>query len=147
MIGTESNTASNATSPKINHALIARWGKHDVLFNARDGWLGVPTVFLRYYDKLKPYSLTTAEAMFVLQLMTYKWTEEAPFPSYTTLAKNMGVTTKMVRRYAKQLEEKGYLMRMARIGSSNKFELQPLFNALAQAVLFDPSLNPKNTVM
>jgi hypothetical protein len=129
MIGTESNNNS-----KINHTLVARWGKHDALFSGREGWLGVPDAFLRCYGKLEPYGLTTAEAMFVLQLMAYKWTEEAPFPSYSTLAKRMGVTTKMVRRYAKALEEKGYLKRTARIGSSNKFELQPLFDAVVQAL-------------
>ena len=31
--------------------------------------------------------LTAAEAMFVVQLMAFKWTEDAPFPSYMTLAK------------------------------------------------------------
>jgi hypothetical protein len=135
MTETSNITGNTAPSPKINnHTLIARWGKLDILFSAREGWLGVPNAFLRFYDKLQPYALTPAEAIFVLQLMTYKWTEEAPFPSYGTLAKNMGVTTKTVRRYAKALEEKGYLKRTARIGSSNKFELQPLFDALAQAL-------------
>ena len=114
-MNTESNTTNNS---KTNHALVARWGNHDALFNGREGWVGVPDAFLRCYGKLQPYGLTTAEAMFVLQLMAYKWTEEAPFPSYTTLAKRMGVTPKMVRRYAKALEEKGYMKRKARIGSS-----------------------------
>ena len=126
--------ATQTSSLKPNHTLIARWGKHEALFSSRQGWLGVPDAFLRYYDKLQPYGLTTAEAMFVLQLMAYKWTEEAPFPSYNTLSARMGVTTKMARRYAKSLEEKGYLKRTARIGSSNKFELQPLFDALMEAV-------------
>jgi hypothetical protein len=128
------DTTQTTTNNKINHTLVARWGKHEALFSGREGWLGVPDAFLRCYGKLEPYGLTTAEAMFVLQLMAYKWTEEAPFPSYSTLAKRMGVTTKMVRRYAKALEEKGYLTRTARIGSSNKFELQPLFDAVMQAL-------------
>lgn len=127
-------TPESNNNPKTNHALVTRWGNHDALFSGREGWLGVPDAFLRCYGKLQPYGLTTAEAMFVLQLMAYKWTEEAPFPSYTTLAKRMGVTPKMVRRYAKTLEEKGYLKRKARIGSSNKFELQPLFDAVVQAL-------------
>lgn len=116
------------------HKLITRWGKHDSLFSGKEGWLGVPDAFLRCYGRLKAYGLTTAEAMFVLQLMSYKWTEEAPFPSYKTLARRMGVTSKMVQRYAQNLEGKGYLTRQARIGSSNRFEMQPLFDAVDQAV-------------
>jgi DNA-binding IclR family transcriptional regulator len=72
--------------------------------------------------------------MFVLQLMAFKWSEEAPFPNYTTLAKRMGITDKQARRYAKALEDKGFLIRNPRIGSSNSFDLQPLFDALAYAL-------------
>ena len=115
-----------------NHKLAIRWGGHDSLF--ADGWVGVPDAFLRHYATLKPYGLTHSEAMFVLQLMAYKWTSKAPFPSYGTLAKRMGVTDKMVRRYAAQLEEKGYLKREARIGSTNAFDLTPLFDALQRAI-------------
>jgi hypothetical protein len=43
----------------------------------------------------------------------------------------MGVTDKMVRRYAANLEGKGYLRREVRIGSTNTFHLNPLFAALA----------------
>jgi|SRR5229473_2038755 hypothetical protein len=45
--------------------------------------------------------------MFILHLMSFKWSEQAPYPSYKTLAKRMGVTDKMVRRYAAGLEDKG----------------------------------------
>jgi DNA-binding transcriptional regulator YhcF (GntR family) len=72
--------------------------------------------------------------MFVLQLMAFKWNQNAPFPSYSTLAKRMNITHKQVRRYAKALEDKGFLRRTARIGSSNSFDLQPLFDALAGAL-------------
>lgn len=46
----------------------------------------------------------------------------------------MGITDKQARRYAKALEDKGFLIRTARIGSSNCFDLQPLFDALADAI-------------
>jgi DNA-binding MarR family transcriptional regulator len=98
-------------------------------------------VFLRHYATLKPYGLTAGEALFVLQLMSFKWTSEAPFPSYKTLAKRMGITDKMARRYAAALEGKGYLKRTARIGNSNSFDLQALFDALSSA-LNDQKLKP-----
>ena len=72
--------------------------------------------------------------MFVLQLMTFKWSATAPFPSYKTIAARMGITDKMARRYAAALEGKGYLRRQSRIGSTNSFDLQPLFDALKRAI-------------
>lgn len=116
-----------------NRSLAKRWGNHETLL--KGGWVGVPVAFLTNYGRLIQYGgLTTAEAMFVLQLMAFKWSEEAPFPSYGTLALRMGITDKQARRYAKALEDKGFLTRKARIGSSNSFDLQPLFDALASTV-------------
>ena len=109
----------------INRKLAIRWGEQEILFARPEGWVGVPDSFLRLYPVLKPYSLTVGEAMFVLQLMSYKWSQNAPFPSYKSLAARMGVTDKMVRRYAANLEGKGYLRRTARIGSTNTFDLNP----------------------
>ena len=40
----------------------------------------------------------------------------------------------MVRRYAANLEGKSYLQRYVRIGSTNSFDLNPLFAALAAAL-------------
>jgi len=116
-----------------NRSLARRWGNHESLLEG--GWVGVPVAFLANYGNLIQYGgLTAAEAMFVLQLMAFKWSEDAPFPSYTTLAKRMGITDKQARRYAKALEEKNFLKRNPRIGSSNRFDLQPLFDALAEAL-------------
>ncbi len=72
--------------------------------------------------------------MFVLELMSYKWSESAPFPGYRSLALRMGVTDKMVRRYAANLEGKKYLVRRVRVGNTNTFDLNPLFAALAAAL-------------
>jgi hypothetical protein len=121
-------------SPTINRKLAVRWGKQEALFARPEGWVGVPDSFLRLYACLKPYALTVGEAMFVLELMSYKWSEHAPFPSYKSLAARMGVTDKMARRYAANLEAKGYLRRQARIGSTNTFDLNPLFTALVAAL-------------
>ena len=46
--------------------------------------------------------------------MEYKWDERAPFPSYKTLARRMGISDKMARRHAQSLEAKRYLRRVAR---------------------------------
>jgi hypothetical protein len=133
----KSNVTSFPASPDsstINRKLAVRWGGQESLFARPEGWVGVPDSFLRLYARLKPYALTVGEAMFVLELMSYKWSGNAPFPSYKSLAARMGVTDKMVRRYAANLEGKGYLRREARIGSTNTFDLNPLFTALAAAL-------------
>jgi hypothetical protein len=120
----KSNVTSFPASPDsatINRKLAVRWGGQEILFARPEGWVGVPDSFLRLYARLKPYALTVGEAMFVLELMSYKWSENAPFPSYKSLAARMGVTDKMVRRYAANLEGKGYLRREARIGSTNTY--------------------------
>ena len=104
-----------------------RWGNRESLFN--DGWLSVPTRFLRRYASLNP-PLTPGEALFVLQLMTFKWDSAAPFPSYKRIADAMGVTDKMARRYAQGLQKKGYLFRQYQERAPNKFDLTGLFEAL-----------------
>lgn len=93
------------------------------------GYIPVARVFLRNYSRLDP-PLTPREAMFVIHLMDFKWAREAPWPRYRVLAQYMGVTPKQVRRNARSLQEKGYLVRELRKAQSNRFHLDPLFTAL-----------------
>ena len=94
----------------------------------------MPTLFLHHYAHLKPHPLSPGEALFVLHLMEFKWDAKAPFPGYKTLAGRMGLSDKMVRRYAQSLETKKYLNRVVRVGRTNRFDLTPLFDALSKAV-------------
>lgn len=119
-----------AGRPRPERTPQARW-KHESLFEA--GFVPVPQRFLQLYSLLKPHPLTTSEAVFVLQVMTYKWTADAPFPSYAKLATRMGVTDKAVRRIAQAIERKGLMRRIPRQGGTNKFDLNPLFDALLNA--------------
>ena len=108
------------------NTVMTRWN-HDELFD--DGFVGVPTHFLRLYSLLKP-PLTSGEALFVIQLMNFKWDTLNPFPSYKLLAERMGVSAKATQRHAATLESKKYLRRIPRIGTSNEFDLTPLFDAI-----------------
>jgi hypothetical protein len=112
----------------------SRWGFTEVFDN---GYVPVPNLFLQTYASLKPYPLTPGEAMFVLELMTYKWREEPPFPAYQRIADRMNVTDKMVRRYAQSLEAKGYLRRGLRKNQTNEFDLSGLFRALYAVALLN----------
>jgi Helix-turn-helix domain len=106
-----------------------RWGGNGGLF--KEGFLSGPNRFLRRYASLNP-PLTSGEALFVLQLMTFNWDHAAPFPTYTRLARLMGVTDKMARRNAQCLQKKGYLIRHFQKRAANKFDLTGLFEALAR---------------
>jgi hypothetical protein len=75
---------------------------------AKTGYVPVVNAFLdlEHYSRLEPHALSTAEAMFVILLMKHKWNEETSYPSYRRMARMMGVSDKMVRRYAANLEQK-----------------------------------------
>ena len=127
------SSASKRT--EVDRKLAIRWGNHRCFFRRQEGvsgWVGVPVHFLRLYGSPKlPFGgLTASEAMFVLQLMSHKWDKDDPFPSYQRLADRMGITDKQARRYAQSIEKKGLLKRTERTGSSNSFDLSPLFKAL-----------------
>ena len=127
----------NRNSPDSNRSLGARWGS-PLLF--QEGFVAVPAAFLRLYTRL---DLSNGQFVFILQLMSFKWNESAPFPSYKTLAQRMGITTEMARQHAKHLEEKGLLRRVKRNGQSNAFDLQPLTTALQSLFAANPRAGKK----
>lgn len=95
----------------------------------REGWVPVSRTFLRNYSKLEP-RLVVGEAMLVIHLMDFKRDQRAPYPSYKRLAGYMGISDKMVRVHARNLEVKGYLRRLVRQGLPNLFDLSPLLTKL-----------------
>jgi DNA-binding MarR family transcriptional regulator len=95
-----------------------------------DGHVRISCFFLENYHRLKPYSLTHGEAMFVVHLMQHKWGEASPYPGYKTIAKRMGVSDKTARRLARSLEQKTYLIREVRQANTNRFHLTKLMTAL-----------------
>jgi DNA-binding MarR family transcriptional regulator len=130
-------SSQNTVVPEVSalfaegqRSFASRW-KHSELF--AQGFVAVPTLFLRHYAHLKPHRLTFGETMFVLHLMEFKWDADAPFPGYGTIAKRMGISDKMARRHAQSLEAKKYLRREIRTGRTNRFDLSPLFDALLKA--------------
>jgi hypothetical protein len=112
---------------------------------AKTRFVPIVRAFLENYSSLRPFSLTHGEAMFVIHLMQHKWDEAAPFPGYKRIARLMGVSDKMARRYALSLEQKGYLVRVARRSKTNLFDLRRLFVALERQ-LAKPSRPVNSTV-
>jgi hypothetical protein len=93
------------------------------------GWTPVADFFLDSYSRLDP-PLSTSEAMLIIHLMRHKWDREMPFPGFKTLARRMGITATSVRNHARSLEQKGYLRRHVQVGTTNRFDLEPLFAKL-----------------
>lgn len=123
---------NSRTEPNsVTRDILSRWGGRPALL--REGFVAVPTTFLKYYSKLVP-QLTPTEALFILELVVYKWDQRAPFPSYKSLADRMGVSETYARKLARGLQAKGYLTREARTGTTNRFDLGPFFERLAVQV-------------
>lgn len=94
---------------------------------AKDGFTTVPSLFLEYYNTL---NVSSSEAILVVHLLSHKWTEKNPFPTFDRLAKRMGMSPTAVRNHARSLEKKGLVKRIHRVGRSNEYDLAPLFRVL-----------------
>lgn len=93
------------------------------------GWTPVSDFFLKNYCRLTP-PITNSEAMLIIHLLMHKWDERAPYPGFKDLARRMGMSITMARTHARTLEIKKYLRRKKRVGTTNLFFLEPLFEAL-----------------
>ena len=119
--------------PKITpkpRDIVTRWGGHVELL--AQGFVAVPVTFLKNYASFKPFAMTSMEAMLVLQLMVHKWDADDPYPGYKSLAKRLGRTEGYARTLARDLEGKKLLTRVVRTGTTNRFNLRPLFDKLKE---------------
>jgi hypothetical protein len=66
--------------------------------------------------------------------MDFKWGSDPPYPSYETIAQRMGISDKMARTHARNLEDKGYIRRQKRSGRTNCFDLGLLLDALDRTI-------------
>jgi len=112
--------------------LATRWGGGGHLRQSikEDGFLGVPTVYLKNISSLSEYGITPTEALFILHIMSFKWGKDMPYPSYQRLADRMGQSVVYARKLAKSIESKGLMKRIVKKGTTNKFDLSPMFKML-----------------
>ena len=108
----------------VTRSVAARWTP-----KLAKSFTPVSDYFLENYHRLK-FPLTSAEAMLVIQLMSFKWDEEMPYPSFKRLATRMGKSVTAVRKDARSLQGKGCLRRYKQVGTTNRFDLTPLFEQL-----------------
>ena len=96
-------------------------------------WTPISYAFLEFYSQLNP-PITSGEAMFIVHVMAHKWKKAAPYPSFKTLGKRMGITHTQARNYARSLDTKGYLRRKFRVGRTNRFYFEGLYEALERCL-------------
>ena len=71
-----------------------------------EGFTASPNIFMNNYAKL---GLSDAQAMFVLQILKFKWGKEDPYPSKETLACTMSASKITVSRYLSYFRERGFM--------------------------------------
>ena len=95
--------------------------------NQGSGYTTVSRKFLQGYLKL---GLTMEEAMLIIHLMDYTFSNSTAFPKIATIAHHTGKSTKTIRRKIRSLREKGYLKTRVRYGRSNAYDFSALLEAL-----------------
>jgi DNA-binding transcriptional ArsR family regulator len=99
----------------------------------------VSSAFLEHYHELRGVpggrGLNSTEAMLIVQLMDFKWTEKAPFPTVKRLATRMSLSPRMIRTALKSLEDNGFIRRDPMPdGGPNRYYFDGLFKALEDLV-------------
>lgn len=124
--------------------IVQIWG--DIL---DEGFTSVPNILLRYRSMLgiKPQHLSL-----IIDIMSFKWDTDSPFPSYTTLAKRAGVDERSIKRITQDLEELGLLIKEPRFDDTTGaqittiFDFRPLVKKLTEEKIkiFEKDNNPNN---
>ena len=82
------------------------------------GYTQVPNFLLRMKD------ITSGDKMTFAMILSYKWQNDSCFPGQATLAKDMGVDERTVRRHIQALQTAGLLTIQQRgQGKTNIYEL------------------------
>ena len=94
---------------------------------ASKGYTQIANAFLENYHKL---GISPIQAMFIIHIFKYKWTVSMPFPSFMTIAEQMGRSRNSVQRIARDLERKGLIKRKFRKHETNIIDLSPLISQI-----------------
>lgn len=100
--------------------IVQIWG--DIL---DEGFTSVPNILLRYRSNLgiKPHHLAL-----IIDIMSFKWDTENPFPSYSTLAQRADVTERGIRKTVHELERLNLLIRTQRFDEDSGAQITTIFD-------------------
>ena len=100
-----------------------------------EGFTSVPNILLRYRTNL---GIKSHHLALIIDIMSFKWDSENPFPSYSTLAQRANVTERGIRKIIHELEELKLLIRTPRFDEetgaqiTTVFDFRPLVQKLIQ---------------
>jgi len=110
-----------------------------------EGFTSVPNILLRYRSRI---GLKPKHIMLIIDIMSYKWDAEYPFPSNATLAHRAGIEERSVKRITQDLEELGLLVKTPRFDDETGaqvtavFDFRPLVQRLIEEMNKGEALYP-----
>ena len=90
-----------------------------------EGFTSVPNILLRYRKHL---GIKAKHLALIIDIMSFKWDSENPFPSYTTLAARAGMEERSVKRTMQELEELDLLIRTPRFNEESGAQITTVFD-------------------
>jgi len=100
--------------------IVQIWG--DVL---DEGFTSVPNILLRYRSSLR---IKSHHLALIVDIMSFKWDSENPFPSYSALAKRAGMTERRIMQTAQELERLNLLIRTQRFNEDTGVQITTIFD-------------------
>lgn len=102
-----------------------------------EGFTSVPNILLKYRYNI---GIKAQHLTLVIDIMSFKWDTDNPFPSYSTLARRAGVAERTIKRATQDLEELNLLIRTPRFDNrtgaqiTTIFDFRPLVEKLTEEV-------------
>lgn len=109
-----------STNKNDKTRIIQIWG--EIL---DEGFTTVPNILLKYRKNLR---IKAKHLVLIIDIMSFKWNSENPFPSYTTLAKRAGMEERSVKRTMQELEELHLLRRTQRFNKESGAQITTTFD-------------------
>lgn len=91
------------------------------------GFTAVPNALLMCHKDL---GITTTEFVVIIAIDSFRFTVEDPWPSLNALSQRCGYSPRTISRAVSSLVEKGYIARIKRPNTSNKYNFDPLIATL-----------------
>ena len=90
-----------------------------------EGFTSVPNILLRYRSQI---GLKPKHIMLIIDIMSFKWDKDSPFPSYSTLSLRAGVEERSIKRITQDLEELGLLVKTPRFDEETGAQVTTVFD-------------------
>lgn len=90
-----------------------------------EGFTSVPNILLKHRHNI---GIKAQHLTLIIDIMSFKWDTENPFPSYATLAKRAGVAERTIKRVTQDLEELDVLIRTPRFDNKTGAQITTIFD-------------------